>query len=520
MFTILATLAGVLSASISGAKWMNVAQKEHYEPGRVAKLAYLWVESAKSGYLLLLASTAFTVLSLTTEWEALLLPAFALAVVIPVGLTSRLRRRAMKWTARARRLGFTLGTIYVAVALACLYLNAPVLLWFAILASPILMDLSLAITRPIERMLSNRYIKSARQTIREVSPKVVAITGSYGKTSTKAYAAHLASTSFSTLASPASFNNVLGLSRSINDKLLPSTEVFIAEMGTYGENEIRRLCELFPPDISAITTIGEAHLERMGSREVIVRAKSEIVEHSRTVVLNVDVPELSHLATQCREIGKRVITCSAAPSDSTSADVHILPPSRSNDAAVLTVRQSDGTQPSSFQVCLPQGAHPINLAIAAGIAVALDVPGRALAQRLGNLPSVEHRATVSQSKTGRFIVDDTFNSNPSGAASALDTALQISSTNGGSVIVVTPGMIELGGNQYERNAEFARLVSDADARLFVVGRTNRIALLSGARNSGNTRVFDERDEAVAAAHSEAREGDVILFENDLPNHYP
>ena len=164
-----------------------------------------------------------------------------------------------------------------------------------LLALPIA-EVALLAAHPLEERLSHRYEVSAVAKIKQVSPRVVAITGSYGKTSTKNYAAHLIAGRWSVLASPASFNNVLGLARSVNDRLVPGTDVFVAEMGTYGPGEIARLCRLFPPEVSAITTIGEAHLERMQDRATIVRAKSEILEPARTVVLNVDVPELEEAA--------------------------------------------------------------------------------------------------------------------------------------------------------------------------------------------------------------------------------
>ena len=146
-----------------------------------------------------------------------------------------------------------------------------------LLALPIA-EVALLAAHPLEDQLGRRYEVSAAAKIKQVAPRVVAITGSYGKTSTKNYAAHLMAGRWSVLASPASFNNVLGLARAVNDRLTPGTDVFVAEMGTYGPGEIARLCRMFPPEVSAITTIGEAHLERMKDRATIVRAKSEILE--------------------------------------------------------------------------------------------------------------------------------------------------------------------------------------------------------------------------------------------------
>jgi UDP-N-acetylmuramoyl-tripeptide--D-alanyl-D-alanine ligase len=104
--------------------------------------------------------------------------------------------------------------------------------------------------------LSKKWLVAAQKKLRQVNPRVVAVTGSYGKTSTKGYIAHLVAVKYSVVPSPASFNNLMGLARAVNDKLTPGTEVFVAEMGIFGEGEIRELSKSFPPEISAITTIG------------------------------------------------------------------------------------------------------------------------------------------------------------------------------------------------------------------------------------------------------------------------
>ena len=152
-----------------------------------------------------------------------------------------------------------------------------------------------------------------------MAPTVVAITGSFGKTSTKQHVAHLLAGSRTVVASPASFNNRAGLARAINEQLLPGTDVFVAEMGTYGQGEIAELCRWCPPSIAVITAIGPVHLERFKSEEAIVAAKSEITETAHTVVLNVDNPHLAALADRLAAAGtKSVVRCSAVD---TAADV-------------------------------------------------------------------------------------------------------------------------------------------------------------------------------------------------------
>ena len=175
-------------------------------------------------------------------------------------------------------------------------LAAPLAVLAAVIV-PVAVDLACAVTSPLERRLSEHFVRQAAERLRRVAPTVVGITGSYGKTSTKGHVAHLLRPARTVVASPASFNNRAGLARAINEHLSDGTEVFVAEMGTYGPGEIAALCRWCPPEIAVITAIGPVHLERFGSEDRIVEAKSEITGDGPTTWRGrVDDPRLATLA--------------------------------------------------------------------------------------------------------------------------------------------------------------------------------------------------------------------------------
>jgi UDP-N-acetylmuramoyl-tripeptide--D-alanyl-D-alanine ligase len=119
---------------------------------------------------------------------------------------------------------------------------------------------------------------------------------------------------------------------------------------------------------------------------------------------------------------------------------------------------------------------------------------------------------------GVVVIDDTYNANPAGARAALAA---LSRRGSGRRVVVTPGMIELGPRQYEENSAFAAKAAEVATDLVIVGRTNRRALLEGAAGGRvSVNVVDSRDEAVAWVRSTLESGDVVVYENDLPDHYP
>jgi UDP-N-acetylmuramoyl-tripeptide--D-alanyl-D-alanine ligase len=250
-----------------------------------------------------------------------------------------------------------------------------------------------------------------------------------------------------------------------------------------------------------MVSIGPVHLERFKTEERIVAAKSEILAQAPVGVISIDHPLLARLAGE-RAGGIELITVSGEghPARVSVAD------------GVITV---DGVVLGEA----PPGVFEVNMATAIGIGLALGVEAADLVGRVGGLPRPEHRQTVSTSERGFTVIDDTFNSNPAGARTAL--GLLERAVDGGRKVVVTPGMVELGPRQHEANATFA---ADSAARadeLVIVGRTNRGALLEGSgKGRASVTVVASRQEAVDWVRENLGPGDAVLYENDLPDHYP
>lgn len=168
---------------------------------------------------------------------------------------------------------------------------------------------------------------------------------------------------------------------------------------------------------------------------------------------------------------------------------------------------------------VPDGVFGANLAVALGIGKALGVPLEDMKRRIPDLPSPDHRLSTTVSGSGVAIIDDTFNSNPAGARRGLEALLRLGSS--GRRVVVTPGMVELGPLQQSENESWARAAAAVSDDIVIVGRTNRRALLKGAE-SGNASVtvVGSRSEAVDWVRGNLGPGDAVLYENDLPDHYP
>ncbi len=504
---------GLAACSLVAAqlRWLRVAQREHYLPGMTQRFAWRWWRSSQLNLFAFAAGAAGALASL--GYPPAGLAAAAAAGFGPFGLSLRGRTSKLAWTARLRRLAATCALMAAAAvggsAVAGVGSAACATALCAML-SPLIVDLAAWLVRPLEQRLLSPYIERARRRLKSVAPRVVAVTGSFGKTTTKGYIAHLLAGSYSVVPTPASYNNAAGLARAVNEHLPNGTEVFVAEMGTYGVGEIASMCRWVPPEVSVITAIGPVHLERMGSLERIAEAKAEILGPARVAVLNVDYPLLDELAGKAEAQGKEVWRCSGER----PADVSAL--------AEGTKLRVSAAEPPGLDVLVDAAPEvsPGNLACAVAAALAMGVPAEAVASRLDSLPGAPHRRHPEAGAGGVLVIDDTYNSNPAGAKAALDLLARLGS-KGARKVVVTPGMVELGKLQDQENSKFAALAGEAATDLVVVGRTNAKALAGGARAAGLGLHF-ARDRAAAVAWVRANlgPGDAVLYENDLPDHYP
>lgn len=433
----------------------------------------------------------------------------AALVVGPIGLGVRGRTSPLVWTRRLIWLAAVSGVLLTGLGLAAAFTPWP----FAaaallVVATDVVVDVAVVALRPIEDRLAGPYVERARRRLAEVGPAVVAITGSYGKTSTKHHLAELLAGTRSVVPTPRSFNNRAGLALAVNDHLVEGTSVFIAEMGTYGRGEIRAMCEWCSPAVAVLTAIGPVHLERFGTIERIVEAKAEIAERAHIVVCNIDDERLRVLAASLDDGTRELVTAGSA---STDAAVRV---------EVVGERWRVVVRAETVLVMNPiPGVQPTNLACAIAAGVALGVDAHQLATRVPHVAPVAHRLTVASAPSGVLVVDDTYNANPAGARAALELLQSVPVD--GRRVVVTPGMIELGTRQRTENEAFAGAAARVATAVVVIGRTNALALGRGAVDGGADVVrVATRERAVEWVRGSLGHGDAVLYENDLPDHYP
>lgn len=369
------------------------------------------------------------------------------------------------------------------------------------------------IMQPVEERINQGYIRQARAKLAGMPElTVVAITGSYGKTTTKFMLRDLLGERYRVCATPASYNTPMGICKVINNRLEAHDQVLILEMGARYEGNIDELCDIAEPDIAVVTNVGIAHLETFGSQEAIARTKSTLVRRlpaGGVAVLNADDERVRAMGEGRDDI--RVITAGLENGDLQARGVAYGP-----EGTRFILEEGQEQEEISMRLL---GAHNVqNLLLAAAVARHMGLRLKTIAMAARRIEPVEHRLELKK-QNGLTVIDDAFNSNPTGARNALEI---LSAFEGGRRVIITPGMIELGELQEEKNREFGEQIARAGLDLVIlVGHKRTGPIYEGIQSTGfdmeKVRKAGGLFEANQMMQDFAEEGDVVLYENDLPD---
>lgn len=350
---------------------------------------------------------------------------------------------------------------------------------------------------------------------------VIGITGSFGKTSTKEILAQILEKKFKVLKTPASYNTPLGIAKIILKNLSSKHEVFIVEMGAYQIGEIKNLCRLVKPTIGILTGITNQHLERFGSLENIIAAKSELIQslpQDGLAIINVDNKSTQNIIqkTNTPTIPYGFTFKAQKGNFITAKQIKLASHQTRFTLLAYLNKKANETEIKTFLL----GRH--NIAnILAGIAVALSLKMevKEIKEAIQNLKPIPHRLNIV--KKGEItVIDDAYNANPGGVKAALEVLKLFKDKT---KVVVTPGLVELGDDQFAQNFKMGQLLGQAADLIIIVGRTNKKALISGAAKhkkvDDNLFWVPNLEEATKKIQELALSPAVILFENDLPDQY-
>lgn len=388
---------------------------------------------------------------------------------------------------------------------------------FIIFAMPLNMIISTWFAMPLEDYINNIYIRKARRKLNKKEYKdliKIGITGSYGKTSTKFILQTILSEKYNVLATPNSYNTTMGNVRVIREQLKPEHQVFISEMGARKVRDIAEICNFVRPQIGIITSIGPQHLETFKKIENVVKTKKELIDYLPEDGVAVLPKDNEHCYNIYKEEKHKKYLYSLKNKE---ADVYAKNIKVGPDGSTFTVVTKNDTFECTTKLL---GEHNVqNILGSIAIAIELGLTNEQIISGVKKIEAVEHRLQILPTNNGTIVIDDAFNSNPVGSKMALDIVKKFE----GRKIIITPGMVELGAEEENLNREFGKQIGNSVDIAILVGTNRTKPIVEGISKTNfdkiNLYVVNTLEEATKKLGSLTRVGDVILFENDLPDNY-
>lgn len=431
--------------------------------------------------------------------------------------TRKKSKKPLVFTARAKRLyGTSIVLIIIITLIAYLttgiYYTIICLTAVSVLSCGILLVSNILLI-PCEKSINRWYYNDAKRILNSMPDlTIIGITGSYGKTSTKHFLHTILSEKYNVLMTPGSYNTTLGVIRTIREQLKSYHNIFIVEMGAKQIGDIKEICDLVNPSIGIITAIGEQHLETFKTITNIQKTKFELIDalpQSGLAVINND---FEYIVNRKVDHVKQVLRYSY---NNPKTSFYL------NDINYDFLGSHFSIQ---GKVTIPDiNAHVLgeynlsNILAATIVALHLNMTIPEIRYGIHKVQPVEHRLSIRHMQGDITILDDAFNSNPYGSAMALNVIRNFKNQR----IIITPGMIELGTKQYFYNNRLGQQIAESCDYAIIVGKYNQEAIVSGLKekNFPEEKYFlaANLNEAVKQMQTIVRKGDVVLYENDLPD---
>lgn len=438
---------------------------------------------------------------------------------------SQKEKKPLVFTKRATRLfGVTVILFVIDIILTLFFFKVSFItaLILGILAYliPVFYMIANILLIPVEKSINQSFVNDAARILKSLpNLKIVGITGSYGKTSTKHFLEKILAQKYNVLITPGSYNTLMGVVITVRNWLKPIHQVFIVEMGARQEGDIKEICDLAHPEIGIITAVAEQHLETFGSIENVQKTKMELLEalpSSGKAILNADYDTITSYQPK-NAVGRMYY---GLKENSVHSPELMAKNVRYTPKGMQFEVWRKGQKLMDLETKL-LGEHNIsNILASCCVALELEVPVESVKYAVKRLAPVQHRLEVKRRPNGITIIDDAFNSNPHGSKMALEVLGKI---EGNRKIIITPGMVELGQKEYDYNKAFGEYMADVCDYVILVGKQQTQPIQDGlkARQYNEKQLFvaDSLTEANAHLRQFIKSGDVVLYENDLPDTY-
>jgi len=369
--------------------------------------------------------------------------------------------------------------------------------------SYILFILSTLILKPFEYAFKTvSIIKTKYKITANKKLKVIAITGSYGKTSIKEILYQLIKDKYKTLRTPESYNTIFGISKMIDFELDETYEIFICEMAAYKKGDIKELCNMVPPHYGILTGITTQHLERFGNLNNIIKTKFELydsIKNKENMVINLNNQNI------ISEVKKRNIIKPIGYIKATNMSF-----SKNGSEFEFTYKNK------RYQVTTKLfGIFNIeNILGALTMALKLNIDTEYLIKKINKLVPIQSRF-VLKTLDNSTLVDNTFSSNEVTFKKTIETAKMVN----GKKVLITPGLVELGEHEEKINFQIGSLAKNVFGKIILVGNNKRTQSFAKSFKTKPEFINDTREEYFKKINDLKDNYEWIFLENDITQNY-
>ena len=382
------------------------------------------------------------------------------------------------------------------------------------LGIPVILFLAYLINEPLEYLIRRFYITRGAQILNKSSVIKIGITGSFGKTSVKEILKTILSQKYRVLATPSSYNTPLGIARTVNH--LDSThDIFIAEMGARQKGDIKELANFVKPTYALLTGVNHQHLESFGSIEKTMDTKYELFEClSEDGIGFFSCNNKNAVKLFERFNGEKYLA--GIEDENALVCARDIVIDEKGTSFTLVIDGQEGVRCSTILL----GSHSVkNICLASAVAYKIGMSAEEIAQGISRIKSIGNRLELVPNNKNIVIIDDSYNSNEEGIMSAMEVLDNFK----GRKIVLTPGLVELGKIESLVNYEFGKTLAKHADKVIVVGKHNAEMIIKGLIEGGmdkeNIKFAKSLNKGNIMLNEMLEEGDVVLFENDLPDNY-
>lgn len=429
-----------------------------------------------------------------------------LAISIIGNLPKSKAKIPLKFTSRVIRMFITQ---IILIMIILIFYNNYIILGMLNIFAFCFCIISNIINYPIEYCVRKYYINDAKKILKNMpNLMVIGVTGSYGKTSVKNFLVKTLGAKYEVLTTPKNYNTTMGVVKTIREDLKPTHQIFVCEMGATKIGDIKEICDIVNPTLGVITSIGPQHLESFKTIDNIIKTKFELYD---AVSKNGGITFLNYDNEYLSKQNKPNTLSYGINNENLNYNAYNL--KSSSQGLSFSIKDVN------FRTKLIGKHNIVNITGAIAVANYLEIPLDRLVSRVREIKEVEHRLQLIH-KGNINIIDDAYNSNPVSSKSAIDTLSEFE----GIKVIVTPGLIELGGDEKKYNFEFGEYMCKVCNYIFLVNSTVSKYVLEGIKAKG----FNEENLFVVKTPQEAVEQTTklrvdeqitILLENDLPDNY-